>query len=538
MGMKSSPHGYVKMQSLGEEIVCGNHLDPSNPFYYYAVRLNLPGDPSYNPRLAKVSKLDSRTGTTAGDMLTYVDDTRTTGRSSSHCWAVSHRTSTRLCYLGMQDALRKRTLPSQRAGAWTGSLTQTPSSGIVVSCTQEKWTRARQYISDLQTTLQDGGHFDHKDLERKRGFLVYVARTYPSLMPFLKGIHLTLDGWRPGRDDDGWPLQGQLACHLDVDPTITPTAPATVTAIPRLAGDLQALSQLMASDTPPERIIRSSSVMVALYGFGDDSGAGFGSTILSGTGTHYRFGIWGNDLVGASSNYRELFNLTAAAEDHVNILRFEQLSSLVNAVSAETTSTSLAGCELYLFTDNSVTEGAFFKGTSSNPRLFSLVVRLKQLELRHGFVLQVIHVAGRRMQQQGADGLSRGDLLTGVMAGAPMLDYVPLHLGVLERSPPVLQWIQSWVPPSHTVIPLQPIDWFQLGHGITTWLPNLDGLPTPICGLSGNEVLVWALPPAAAHVAVEQLSYSRTKRPFLSHVFVVPRLMTSLWRKQLFKLAD
>jgi hypothetical protein len=119
-----------------------------------------------------------------------------------------------------------------------------------------------------------------------------------------------------------------------------------------------------------------------------------------------------------------------------------------------------------------------------------------------------------------------------------MLDFVPLHLGVLERSPPVLQWIQSWVPPSHTVIPLQPIDWFQLGHGINTWLPNLDGLPTPICGLSGNEVLVWAPPPAAANVAVEQLSYSRTKRPFLSHVFVVPRLMTSLWRKQLFKLAD
>jgi hypothetical protein len=29
-----------------------------------------------------------------------------------------------------------------------------------------------------------------------RGFLIYVAQTYPALVPYLKGISLTLDGWR------------------------------------------------------------------------------------------------------------------------------------------------------------------------------------------------------------------------------------------------------------------------------------------------------------------------------------------------------
>jgi hypothetical protein len=36
------------------------------------------------------------------------------------------------------------------------------------------------------------------------GFMIYVAHTYPSTKPYLKGFHLTLHGWRPGRDDSGW----------------------------------------------------------------------------------------------------------------------------------------------------------------------------------------------------------------------------------------------------------------------------------------------------------------------------------------------
>ena len=44
---------------------------------------------------------------------------------------------------------------------------------------------------------------NHKQLERDRGFLVYLSRTYRSMIPYLKGIHLSLDSWREGRDVDG-----------------------------------------------------------------------------------------------------------------------------------------------------------------------------------------------------------------------------------------------------------------------------------------------------------------------------------------------
>lgn len=45
---------------------------------------------------------------------------------------------------------------------------------------------------------------NHKELERKRGFLVHLAMTFETMVPFLKGLHLTLDSWRAGRKEDGW----------------------------------------------------------------------------------------------------------------------------------------------------------------------------------------------------------------------------------------------------------------------------------------------------------------------------------------------
>jgi hypothetical protein len=155
MGVKSSPHGCVKMQSLGEEVVRGNPRQPSNPFFYDSVVLNLAGSSSYDSRFAKVRKLKSQHDHTAGDMATYVDDNRTVGFSSRHGWNVSHRVGTRLYYLGIQDALRKRSIPSQTARAWTGALAQTNDSTITVSCTQDKWDKAKSYIHAMQQPLEN-----------------------------------------------------------------------------------------------------------------------------------------------------------------------------------------------------------------------------------------------------------------------------------------------------------------------------------------------------------------------------------------------
>jgi hypothetical protein len=51
----------------------------------------------------------------------------------------------------------------------------------------------------------DHPEFSHKQLLSNRGFLIYVANTYPAMIPYLKGIHLTIEYWRDDRDEMGWP---------------------------------------------------------------------------------------------------------------------------------------------------------------------------------------------------------------------------------------------------------------------------------------------------------------------------------------------
>jgi hypothetical protein len=46
----------------------------------------------------------------------------------------------------------------------------------------------------------------HKELLSNRRFLVYITRTYPAMIPYLMGFHLSIKMWRGGRDSEGWKL--------------------------------------------------------------------------------------------------------------------------------------------------------------------------------------------------------------------------------------------------------------------------------------------------------------------------------------------
>jgi hypothetical protein len=285
---------------------------------------------------------------------------------------------------------------------------------------------------------------------------------------------------------------------------------------PRVKGDVETLCRLTESPEPPRRLIRSDNkVAMVRYGFGDASGAGFGSSLLVGDQLHYRTGTWIQSISDESSNYRELRNL-------------------VDAIDQAANEGVLQGAEVFMFTDNTTAEGAFFRGTSSVKPLFELVVRLKTLELRGEFQLHMIHVAGTRMIAQGTDGLSRGNIGEGVMAGEAMASFVPLHQTAIEREPRVLEWIREWIG-DNTIHPLSPEGWFDQGHGITGHTRTSSGvwLPTREVGTH-----LWSPPPAAADVAVEEMLRARHKDPSSMHVFVVPKLMTYKWRKRLYKEAD
>jgi hypothetical protein len=272
-----------------------------------------------------------------------------------------------------------------------------------------------------------------------------------------------------------------------------------VKAVPRLRDDLAALVALFTPLTPPRRAIRPSSSASAIYQFGDASSAGFGSSLFINGTLHYRHGQWTSPYSDESSNFRELANLIHAIEDaHAKGL--------------------LANSELFVFTDNSSAEGAFYKGTSSSRRLFDLVLRLRALQIHGGITLHVIHVAGRRMIAQGTDALSRGITTAGVMAGMEFASFVPLHLTAQDRQDPSIlqEWVAGW---AGDCCWLTPEEWFE---------PRSVAIPC-----------VCTPPPAAADAALDQLGKWIHMRPLdTTHIAIIPRLMTSRWRKSLGKNCD
>ncbi len=124
-------------------------------------------------------------------------------------------------------------------------------------------------------------------------------------------------------------------------------------------------------------------------------------------GLYEQYGLWGKDDKAQSSNYRKPCNLVDTVEEEAN-------------------KGHLKDSELWLFTDNSTAESYIYGRGSSSKLLHELVLHLWKAEIRHRFLLHVVHVTGTRMIAQGMDGLSRGILLEGIVRGEDMLSFVDL----------------------------------------------------------------------------------------------------------------
>ena len=571
MGLCPSPFNACKMFAITVDVIRGDKTDPDNPFKWTHVETNYPGSDNYDPSKPWCRKYYFKTP--AGDLEVYVDDVRPFGPTESSCHAIRKRAAQILQYLGQQDASRKYRPPSQRPGPWCGAFMASVDDNLYTYASESKWIKARTLVDniilELDENLTDNPiyHLNHKQLEKSRGFLVYLTQTYPSLNPYLKGIHLTLDSWRPHRDDDGWKLNkrggegsgfsppnqsvvskdrlmndqahqsmNDDANQDDIDEEfilerdtegnyvvqvphhLRGSAPTTVKAVPRLSDDLTVLQSFLHRDQAPWRFVRGNNIVMVLYGFGDAAKSGFGASFQTTEGIWYRIGVWGDDGESESSNFRELCNLVETLEVKLN-------------------SEELKGHEIFFFTDNSTAESAFYRGTSKSKKLFELVRRLHKIELDGGCIIRLIHVSGSRMISQGTDGLSRGDTGEGIMGGKPMLSFVPLHLSAVERSPPLKEWLLDTFGmesiPSWKL--LKEGDWFDVAHDIVGGCRNQDGIWIPHTKAGSY---IWAPPPAGGQVAVEQLRRARLKSQSSYHIFVIPRLYTSIWRRQLRKAAD
>ena len=129
-------------------------------------------------------------------------------------------------------------------------------------------------------------------------------------------------------------------------------------------------------------------------------------------------------------------------------------------------------------------------------------------------------ISGKRMISQGTDGLSRGDLLSGVMQGEEFLKFLPFNKTALERQKDLRNRITRWLKHPGNWIFTNTEDWFD------------------VVFLDPNRRWIWTPPPCLARLTVEQLCEVKHIFPDSQHVFICPALMTGYWQKFLGKVVD
>ena len=206
------------------------------------------------------------------------------------------------------------------------------------------------------------------------------------------------------------------------------------------------------------RTLRTGRSGTLVPTWGDGSGTGTGGTLhYPGEPLQLWMGQWSPAVHHQSSNWKELKTL---------LLTLQQFASRPRSETE--------GVTLFYFTDNSVTYYVTSSGASPSPGLHALVEEIQLLSLRLGCQLEVVHVPGVVMIDQGTDGLSRGiwlstlhperdqaELTAAVFAPLPVdmklaAEYMQLHSlpgpamlhhWLHPRGPHLFHHLSVWFPP-------------------------------------------------------------------------------------------
>ena len=215
-------------------------------------------------------------------------------------------------------------------------------------------------------------------MERKTGFLVHLTMAYPLIMPFLRGIYLTMKYWRPKRDRGGYKFykwvydsfinSGKRQGHIGYSSgyKASDISPNMVKAVGKLFKHLSYLVELFKEDEPARKLILGAAVLEVFFIFGDASGSDFGLLRTEGISVGYQFGVWNEEGDGKSSNYKEFCNIVETLEEVGRKL-------------------NLQGREVFLYMYNMVSEIIAAAGSSKSEVLFNFVVQLHCLQMQCPF---------------------------------------------------------------------------------------------------------------------------------------------------------
>ena len=234
--------------------------------------------------------------------------------------------------------------------------------------------------------------------------------------------------------------------------------------------------------------------------WGDGSGTGAGGTfnlvskahVTEETTLNVWKGVWTSAVSSFSSNWKEMRTLLRTLEYEI-----------------ELKGKRVRGRRLIYFTDNMVTYDVFRKGSSKSLPLWTLLLKIKLLEIKLQCVLQVVHVPGTTMICQGTDGLSRGVDMQ-ILGSHNSNSLIPLLCRSAPPTPEILHWTLSilqkfW--PSSTPFLFQDdfSDWKR-----STML---------------QRSVLWCISPAFARQAILQALAIWIETPTeCGHIFLTPRI--------------
>lgn len=168
------------------------------------------------------------------------------------------------------------------------------------------------------------------------------------------------------------------------------------------------------------------------------------------------------------------------------------------------------GQRLLYFTDNMVTYDVFRKGTSTSTPLWLLFLKIKLLELELQCTLQVIHIPGTNMIEQGTNGLSQGFYMQS-LGSHKSNSLIPLLWHTTTPTFKLLQWLFSIIP---TCYPPNTSWIFQMDMGNRTRTPMI------------NKCVLWSPSLTFSRQAFLQAMSIEVETPTIrGHIFLVPRIL-------------
>jgi hypothetical protein len=109
------------------------------------IELNLPCSKGYDATKTWIMKMQAD-GDIASEVVQYVDDVMIIAATRELAWLCSSKMARGHCFLGLQDATRKRREPIRRPGAWAGAMVMTDGKVVCKGVTKQRWAKLQAKI--------------------------------------------------------------------------------------------------------------------------------------------------------------------------------------------------------------------------------------------------------------------------------------------------------------------------------------------------------------------------------------------------------